>query len=106
MNTKPIPRPKRYFVHELSQGAQRGRLLATVEEASCLLVAADVAALTLSRRSARPVAALLDEDRGIFIAYGKVPWIRYPKGDPVKEIRFSLSLDRAREIDWFGEGKE
>ena len=95
MKRAALPSLRRYAVHESSKrGNFPGRRLGHVESVTSLHEAAIMAAVMLNRADARPVAALISEERGVFIAFGKVPWIRYSKRERVDEVRFSLILEK------------
>ena len=91
---KPLTSPttRHYSIHEESF---RGRRLCIVEQASSLLEAAEIAAVMLGRAEVRPVAALIDESKGVFIAFGT--WKRHNnRRDVVKEIRFAVVLEKEK----------
>ena len=74
----------------------RGRKLGLIEHSTSLQDAAIMAAIMLNRADARPVASLLNEERGAFVAYGRVPWIAYAKKEVIKELRYALVMEKEK----------
>lgn len=89
----PLPTIRCYLVLEKDF---RGRQLGRIEHASDLQDAAEMAAIMLDRSQVRQVTVLLDGEKGIFVAHGKVPWIRYSKAETVKELRFAIVLEKTK----------
>lgn len=89
----PMPNVRRYLVFEKDF---RGQCLGRIEHASDLIDAAEMSAVMLDRAHARQVAVLLDEERGIFVAHGRVPWMRYSSKEVVKELRFAVVLEKTK----------
>jgi len=98
------PGAKRYLVYGLPSsspaspaGSKLRSYVGVIEGCVSLRDAAKQAAVLLFfRQDIRQVAALVGTEKGIFIATGKVPRQRHPKGT-LEEVRFLIELERQAE---------
>lgn len=91
------PNAKRYLVYAAapaSSGFTHGPYAGVIEGCLSLRDAAKQAAvLIFFRQDIRQVAVIVGAEKGIFLATGKVPWQRHPRGRQ-EEVRFVIELER------------
>jgi hypothetical protein len=90
--TSPTSRsfvPQTFLVFDMA-----GKKVGSIPESTSLDDAAETAAFLLfNRKSARKVVSSSSDERGVFVAHGRIDWVRYGKGEVCNEIRFQLRAE-------------